>query len=81
MEKKHDYRDTIEEAKDLTDAHEEEAKKRDSELAFEAIAAATSMGLFGTDEQVAALIDLQLAKQLSRRLTLNETDFDGNKAE
>ncbi|MCH5351615.1 MAG: hypothetical protein J1F39_06585 [Clostridiales bacterium] len=75
MEEKHDYHDTIEQAKDLESAHIEEAKRRDAELAFETLAAATSMGMFGSDQQVAALIELELAKQLSRRLSINsDTD-------
>lgn len=67
----HDYYDTLYDAKDLDEGHDEERKRRDSELAFEALAAASSMGLFGSDQQVTELIRLELAQQLSRRLSLN----------
>ena len=63
-----DYHDTIEDAKDLEDGHEAGRRKRDAELAFEALAAASSMGLFGSEQQVTELIELELARQLCHRL-------------
>ena len=76
MDKKRNYLDTIEEAKDLTDAHEDAKKQRDAELAFEAVAAASSMGMFGSEQQVTELIELELAKQLSYNLLPDYDEAD-----
>ncbi len=74
--KKHDYTDTIEEAKDINIEKRPEDKRKDAEIAYEALAASTSMGLFGMEEHVSELIQTELVAQLADRFILDEEKPD-----
>ncbi len=67
MDKK--YLETVNEAKDLDDGHAEGKNRREAEIAYESLAAATSMGLFGSEQELTELIELQLAKQLQYHMS------------
>lgn len=79
--KPHDYRDTIEEAKDIDiEPNEAQKRKKEAEIAFEALAASTSMGLIGMEETVAELMQVELSEQLLYNFSLDPPP-DGNKEE
>lgn len=62
-----DYKNTIEQATGIPEeenAEIERKKRRDAEMAFEAMAVASSMGTFGQQDEVAGLIQLELAQEL-----------------
>ena len=63
----HDYKDTIEQATGISEeekAEMERNKRRDAEMAFEAMAVASSMGMFGQQDEVSGLIQLELAQEM-----------------
>lgn len=66
LEEEHDFKKTLREAKDLDgDAHAfERARRLDSEMAYEALAVSSSMGMFGMEESVADLMSLELAQEM-----------------
>ena len=63
----HDYKDTLKDityAEDNAKAEEERAKRLDAEIAYEALAVSSSMGMFGMEQEAAELIQLQLAQEV-----------------
>lgn len=63
----HDYRDTIDEinnAEDVAAAEHEAAKRRDAEIAYEALAASSCMGAVGMEDEFAELLQLQLTQEV-----------------
>lgn len=65
MEEEHDFKRTLKEAADLDDAHAyQRAKRLDAEMAYEMLAVSSSMGMFGMQEAVPELINLELAQQM-----------------
>lgn len=64
---KHDYKDTINEityAEDYSDAAEQAAKRRDAEIANEALFVSSVMGAYGMETELAELIQLQLTQEV-----------------
>lgn len=63
---KHDYRDTLNEilfAEDKADAAQNQAKRRDAEIAYEALAVSSSMGMLGMEDELSELLQLQLTQE------------------
>lgn len=79
MDREKNYRDTIKEAKDLDDAHIAGKKRREAEIAYESLAAASSMGLFGSEQEVVELIELELARQLQYHLAPDGPHVDAER--
>lgn len=64
---KHDYRDTIDEinnAEDKSEQAAETAKRRDAEIAYEALAISSCMGACGQEDELAELLQLQLTQEV-----------------
>ena len=76
----HDYKDTIEQATGVPEeenAEIEREKRRDAEMAFEAMAVASSMGMYGQQDDVAGLIQLELTQEMLYNLEHpNESEED-----
>ena len=73
----HDYKDTIDEinnAEDNAKAEEERAKRLDAEIAYEALAVSSSMGMFGMDQEVSELMQLQLSQEV---LYKEQAEYNG----
>lgn len=65
MEEEHDFKKTLKEAADLDDTHAiDRAKRLDAEMAYEMLAVSSSMGMFGMQEAVPELINLELAQEM-----------------
>ncbi len=75
-EEEYDFKRTIREAADLdSDIRAlERARKLDAEIAYETLAVNASMGMYGTDDTVANLMQLGMAEELLYKLKLNEGD-------
>ena len=77
----HDYKDTLKEityAEDNAKAEEERAKRIDAEIAYEALAVSSSMGMFGMDQEVSELMQLQLAQEV---LYKEQAEYNGTEDE
>lgn len=64
---KHDYKDTLNEilyAEDKSDKAQQAAKRRDAEIAYEALAVSSAMGACGTEDELAGLLQLQLTQEV-----------------
>lgn len=71
------YKQTIKDAADLDDKHEKaRAQRLDAEAAYETLAVSSSMGMFGMDNQVSDLLQLELAQELLYKFE-EETEDDG----
>ncbi len=64
----HTYKDTIKEAAESDDLRPLDRRK-ESEIAYEALAASTSMGMLGTMQETTELLELELASQLLYRFS------------
>ncbi|MDE5562230.1 MAG: hypothetical protein K2J01_01635 [Clostridiales bacterium] len=63
----HDYKDTLNDilyAEDKDERAKQSAKRRDAEIAYEALAVSSSMGTYGQDETLAELMQLQLTQEV-----------------
>lgn len=70
-------RETIQSAKDVDDSAKrvrDREKRLDAELGYEALAVTASMGMLGMNEESANLIELELAKQLMYKSSLENDD-------
>ena len=66
---KHDYKDTLDEilyAEDnaKSEAAKEQAKRRDAEIAFEALAVNSCMGMLGMEDELSEMLQLQLTQEV-----------------
>ena len=61
---KHDYKNTIKEIQNAEDNAQQSNKRRDAEIAYEALAVSSSMGAYGQDETLAELMQLQLTQEV-----------------
>lgn len=78
LEEEHDFKKTLKEAADLDDVHDlARAKRLDAEIAYEALAVSSSMGMFGMQEAVPELMSLELAREmLYKQQEQNDTEND-----
>lgn len=65
----HDYKDTLNEilyAEDnaKSDAAKEQAKRTDAEIAYEALAVSSAMGMVGMEDELSELLQLQLTQEV-----------------
>lgn len=64
---KHDYKDTLNDilyAEDKSDEARKQAKRRDAEIAYEALAVSSSMGMLGMEDELSELLQLQLTQEV-----------------
>lgn len=64
---KHDYKDTLNEilyADDKSEQAAHAAKRRDAEIAYEALAVSSCMGACGMEDELAELLQLQLTQEV-----------------
>lgn len=64
---KHDYKDTIDEinyAEDKSEQANKAAKRRDAEIAYEALAVSSCMGACGMEDELSELLQLQLTQEV-----------------
>lgn len=67
MEKTHDYKDTIKEAAEFEDDGKAAARreqKSDAAAAYETMAMTSAMNVLGMEEQMADMLQLELAQEL-----------------
>lgn len=75
----HDYKDTIRQAAELDGDGEREIRrenKLDAEFAYEALAVTTEMGMYGQNQALSELLQLQLAQELLYKLETPENKTD-----
>ncbi|MCH5155120.1 MAG: hypothetical protein J1F69_00790 [Clostridiales bacterium] len=75
----HDYKDTLNEiiyAEDNAQSAKEAARRRDAEIAYEALAVSSSMGALGQEDELVGLMQLQLTQEV---LYKTQADYNGNK--
>ena len=77
---KHDYKDTLNDilyAEDKAATAQNQAKHRDAEIAYEALAVSSSMGMLGMEDELSELLQLQLTQEVLYK-TQQENGEQGN---
>lgn len=79
---KHDYKDTLNEityAEDYSDAAKETAKRRDAEIADEALFVSSVMGAYGFEDNMVGLMQMQLTQEVLYKTKEENGEINKNK--